>query len=426
MQDKTINDVKLNNDVTVMEKVKIEKYFISDIYFYQEGPGVRKWQFTTEGVKLINVGNINKGKIELSSTKIFLSEKEANAKYSHFLIDEGDLLIACSGIVVDNFHNKIAFIEKEHLPLCLNTSTMRFKELPKKKGSLIFLKYFLQTRLFKDQLSKLITGSAQLNFGPSHIRKIEIPLPPLPTQQKIAAILDKADELRQYNKQLIEKYEALTQSLFLDMFGDPVRNEKGWEIKNLKTGISKLQSGLSLSGEERQIKDDEIAVLKISAVTTGVFINTEYKVVDKAEIKKVLVYPKKGDLLFSRANTKEKVGAVAIVDKDYHNLFIPDKLWRIDTNNILNKIFLKFLLSHSGFRHNIEKVATGTSGSMVNISMSKLLEIEASFPPINLQNQFAERVKMIELQKQQALEALEKSEALFQGLLQQAFKGLLN
>src|SRR5690606_27058049 len=114
-----------------------------DIYFFQEGPGVRKWQFTGRGVKLLNVGNINGGQINLDKTSIYISEEAAYGKYSDFLVHEGDLLIACSGIVVDNFHNKIAASEKEHLPVCLNTSTMRFKELPAKKGTLNYLKCFL-------------------------------------------------------------------------------------------------------------------------------------------------------------------------------------------------------------------------------------------------------------------------------------------
>lgn len=287
-----------------------------------------------------------------------------------------------------------------------------------------FFKYLYYALIVRG-LSDVISGSAQPQITRENLSKVKIPNPPLHTQKKIATILDKANDLCQYNRELIEKYNALTQSLFLEMFGDPVRNEKGWDQKILKHGIFKINSGLSLPGEERKIKEGEIAVLKISAVTTGVFDNTEYKVVDESLIKKEIIYPRKGDLLFSRANTKEKVGAVAIVDKDYDYLFLPDKLWRIDTNNHLNKVFLKFLLSHDGFRYNIEKVATGTSGSMLNISMPKLLQIQAPYPPIQLQNQFAERVQAIETQKQQAQEGLAKSEALFNSLLQRAFKGEL-
>jgi type I restriction enzyme S subunit len=412
-----------------MEKVKIKNHFISDIYYYQEGPGVRKWQFTTEGVKLINVGNINKGKIDLTATKIFLSETEANGKYKHFLIDEGDLLIACSGIVVDNFHNKIAFIEKEHLPLCLNTSTMRFKQLPEGRGTLIYLKYFLQTRLFKDQLQKLITGSAQLNFGPSHIRKIEIPLPPLATQQKIAAILDKADELRHYNKKLIEKYDALTQSLFLDMFGDPVKNEKEWEKKKISSFISKIESGWSPVCENKsRDNEDEWAVLKLGSVSYGTYNPLENKRYElNFPVSKMDCEVKKGDLLFTRKNTYHMVGTTAYVYETEPKLILPDTVFRLVTiSEKANSIFLFYLLNHWKFLKEVQSLASGTSGSMPNISKAKLLSKEAILPPIGLQNQFAERVQAIESQKQQVQGALEKSEELYQGLLQQAFKGELN
>ncbi len=191
-----------------------KEVFIPEVLFFQEGPGVRNTQFKETGVKLLNVGNINNGELKLASTKTHLSEEEAYGKYAHFLVDEGDLLIACSGIVVDNFHNKIAFASIGDLPLCLNTSTMRFKPLNSERIDMNFFKYYLQSMYFRSQLVKLITGSAQLNFGPSHIKKIKLLLPPLPQQQKIANILDAADALRQKDKALLAKYDELTQALF--------------------------------------------------------------------------------------------------------------------------------------------------------------------------------------------------------------------
>ena len=126
---------------------KWREVLIPEVLYFQEGPGVRNTQFRETGVKLLNVGNINNGVINLTSTKTHLSEEEAYGKYSHFLVDDGDLLIACSGIIVENFHNKIAFASSEHLPLCLNTSTMRFKPLNKSNIDILFFKYYLQSML---------------------------------------------------------------------------------------------------------------------------------------------------------------------------------------------------------------------------------------------------------------------------------------
>lgn len=412
-----------------MEKAKFDNHFISDIYFYQEGPGVRKWQFRESGVKLLNVGNINNGKIDLSSTKINISEEEANNKYSHFLIDEGDLLIACSGIVVENFHNKIAFVNKENLPLCLNTSTMRFKQLPEKKGELKYLKYFLQTDIFKEQLTKLITGSAQLNFGPSHIRKIEIPLPSLNTQQKIAAILDKADELRQYNNELIAKYNALTQSLFLDMFGDPVKNEKGWETKTIEE-LTKKEKGSIKRGPFGGALKKEIFVDKGYLVyeqfhaLNNDFSMARYFISEEKfnELKGFEVKP--GDIIISCSGVY--LGKLAIVPQDAKKGIINQALLKVTLDEkIMRNDFFIFHFTHKNFR---EKYFDANRGAGIpNFPpMSDFKKFPFISPSIELQTQFAERVQLIEIQKKQAQEALAKSDALFQGLLQQAFKGELN
>src|SRR5258707_7512677 len=104
---------------------------LENAYWFQEGPGVRNWQFTQSGIKLLNVANISKYRtIELNKTDRYLSEEEFNTRYNHFLVDEGDLVIASSGISFDEdglLRTRGAFIRKQHLPLCMNTSTIRFK-----------------------------------------------------------------------------------------------------------------------------------------------------------------------------------------------------------------------------------------------------------------------------------------------------------
>lgn len=412
-----------------MEKVKLNRHFISDIFFYQEGPGVRKWRFKDSGVKLINVGNINNGKIDLSSTKINISEEEAYGKYSHFLIDEGDLLIACSGIVVENFHNKIAFIKKEHLPLCLNTSTMRFKELPEKKGDLNFLKYFLQTNDFKSQLRKLITGSAQLNFGPSHIRKIEIPLPSITTQQKIAAILDQADAIIQNNRAIVQKYDALTQSLFLDMFGDPVKNEKGWEKEEFGNYISVL-TDYHANGSYESLKEvvelldekDYALMVRTTDLEKNNFEDDVKYITEEAYnfLSKSKVYG--NEIIINKIGSAGNVFLMPVLNRPV-SLGMNAFLLRFNETK-LNVLFTYFLLKTKYGESEIKKRVKGAVTK--TIRKDAIREIPIIVPTIEFQNQFAERVAVIEAQKQQAQLALSKSEELFQSLLQRAFKGELN
>jgi type I restriction enzyme S subunit len=144
---------------------------LPEAFWFQEGPGVRKWQFKTSGIKLINVANIEKeGTLNLEKTERHLDEDEVAKKYSHFLVDDGDLVIASSGISFDEdglLRTRGAFVRGEHLPLCLNTSTIRFKPIDG-VSDLRFLRLWVNGREFRSQITKLVTGTAQQNFGPSH------------------------------------------------------------------------------------------------------------------------------------------------------------------------------------------------------------------------------------------------------------------
>lgn len=399
---------------------------LPDVVFFQEGPGVRKHQFTENGVKLLNVRNIVDNKLVLENTETYISDEEANGRYSHFLVDEGDLIIASSGIKVDYFHKKIAFVERKHLPLCMNTSTIRFKSLNPDVLDINYFKHFMKTPFFAKQVQFHITGSAQLNFGPSHLKKMKIVLPPLQTQKKIVEILEKAEKLKIWRAEADGLTEDYLNSLFFVMFDNPVKNPKNWEKQKIKSFVINVSAGWSAKGEDRTKNDDELGVLKISAVTWGEFQPNEHKAVKKSNITKSLIRPMKGDILFSRANTRELVAAVCMVNEDREDLFLPDKLWKIEINNeIVNPYYFLFVLRNESFRNELRKKSTGTSGSMLNISKKKLIETDFPIPPIELQNQFAHIVKQVIILKTHQKQSKKQIDNLFNTLMQKAFKGEL-
>ncbi len=264
-------------------------------------------------------------------------------------------------------------------------------------------------------------GAGLKHISKGYIEDLEIPLPSLKIQQKIAAFLDKADELRQYNKQLIEKYDALTQSLFLDMFGDPVRNEKKFELITIRDLCDEVKYGTSEKASEIG-KYQYLRMNNISFKGYMDFKDLKYVNVSEKELPKYIV--KKGDILFNRTNSKELVGKTGIITND-DIYVIAGYLIRIRTNELANPYYIWAHLNSKWSKLTLNNMCKNIVG-MANINAQELQDILILKAPINLQNQFAERVKIIEAQKQQALETLAKSEALFQGLLQQAFNGKLN
>ena len=296
---------------------------------------------------------------------------------------------------------------------------------PTEKVDPVFLYYLLKHS--KPAFVKAGSGGAQPNISGTFLKNFEIPLPPLEVQKRIAAILDKADAIRQKRKQAINLADEFLRRVFLDMFGDPVTNPKGWEERKLITGLSKVQSGWSAKGESYPCASNELGVLKVSAVTSGYFKEHENKFVSREIVPegKSLLFPKKGDLLFSRANTRELVAATCIVTRDYDNVFLPDKLWKVEPNEYLMPEFLHMLIQQPRFKERLTSQATGSSGSMLNISKSKFEQTMSIFPSIEEQIKF----KDIYWKVMKSLASLETSETkvgdFFNSLSQKAFSGQL-
>jgi type I restriction enzyme S subunit len=195
---------------------KWEVRTLNEVCWFQEGPGVRNSQFTVSGIKLLNGTNIFRGMLNLDTTNRFISEKEGRGAYAHFLADEGDIVLASSGITIERLHEKVAFVKKHNLPFCMNTSTIRFKPTAGILAPNFFFQ-FLTSDIFKRFIGEVATGSAQLNFGPSHVAKVELSVPPLHEQTAIASILSDMDAELAALEQRRYKTQALKQGMMQEL-----------------------------------------------------------------------------------------------------------------------------------------------------------------------------------------------------------------
>lgn len=254
-----------------------------------------------------------------------------------------------------------------------------------------------------------------------NLTDVLIEMPNNEIQKRVVEILDKEQQIIKARKKQLEELDNLIKARFIEMFGDPHVNPLKWEKAKIGHTISLCESGWSGNGKQRERKAEEIAVLKVSAVTKGFFIPEECKVLDDQNNIPKKVTPQEGDLLFSRANTREMVGATAIVKGNYPNIILPDKLWKIQFKDRTNVFYMKYILSSAEIRGKFSEVSTGTSGSMYNVSMEKFKGIMIPLPPIDIQNQFADFVHQVDKSKVAVQRSLDESQLLFNSLMQKYF-----
>ncbi|ASV05581.1 restriction endonuclease subunit S [Leptospira interrogans] len=290
-----------------------------------------------------------------------------------------------------------------------------------------YLKRYLKSKTGQMQIKSKTKGAVRDTVSFSSLAEMRIPIPPLADQIHIAHILSQAEALIAQRKESIRLLDELVKSKFLEMFGDPVKNEKGWEVKRLKDVIYGIDSGWSPVCEDysRSIESEK-AILKLGSVTKCKFDPTANKKLPEELEEKKLIEVKDGDVLFTRKNTKELVAAACYVFKTPCNLFLSDLIFRLNYNSdLLNGIYLSNLITEEKYRKQIQSLATGSAGSMPNISKEKLMNFYTLVPPISIQNKFAEFVENIQLQKIQYQRSLIDLETLYSSLSQKAFNGEL-
>ncbi|MGO2941432.1 restriction endonuclease subunit S [Brevibacterium aurantiacum] len=283
-----------------------------------------------------------------------------------------------------------------------------------------YLVHFLMSDVFHHQFLNTVAGvgGSLLRARPQYVRSIMAPLPPLDEQRRIAAILDKADAIRQKRRQATTHLETLAQSIFQTMFGSRLAESSSTTIGD----VAQLQGGKSLSSI-----DDSAAtknrVLKISSVTSGTFKPWESKPVPDDYSPPLSHFSHKGDLLISRANTSELVGASALVHVEPQGLLLPDKIWRFDWLIETQPEYFFHLLRTKAIRGRISNMATGSGGSMKNISKPKLLSVQIPRIESNEQREFVKQVRKVDVLRAKFDES--NADQLFASLQSRAFRGEL-
>lgn len=269
-------------------------------------------------------------------------------------------------------------------------------------------------------------GNQTTNISNMNIQRcldLEIPLPPLETQKQIAAILDAADALRAKRRESLQKLDELLKSVFLEMFGDPVENPRGWKRVTFGSLLDRIDSGWSPVCQERNAQGDEWGVLKLGAVTSCYYKDTENKALLDGVTPRPNLEVKSGDLLFSRKNTYELVAACALVEETRERLMLPDLIFRFvfrETAPVTPE-YIWGLLTWPSKRKTVQSLANGAAGSMPNISKGSLLQLPIELPPLDKQVEFARWYQKLSRKKQTARESLSHLEALFASLQQRAF-----
>ncbi len=288
-----------------------------------------------------------------------------------------------------------------------------------------YLRYYF--RRFEDDIAARGVGSTFSAINRTDIERLKLPLPPLPEQERIVALLDEADELRKLRAQADRRSKELIPALFEEMFGDPIVNPKHWPIGPISSVVAELQGGRSINPAGAKESLGRFRVLKISAVTWGEYRYSESKPVPAGYHPPDSHFVKVGDLLFSRANTAELVGATTYVFETPPDLLLPDKLWRFvwKETSIVEPLYIWYVLQAKSVRREIGNRATGTGGSMKNISKPKVMSLNIPSPPFKLQTEFATRVSAIRALSTSQSSSRENLDAFFQSMLHRAFRGEL-
>ena len=358
-----------------------------------------------DGINWIKIGDAQEGSKYITSTKEKI--RPEGIKKSR-LVHKGDFILS----------NSMSFGRPYILKVdgCIHDGWLVIHD-----DNEVFIKdylyYILSSHIMYAKFSQLAVGGVVNNLNSSLVRKVTIPFPPKSTQLSIVSELDKINELIRLKKEQLKDYDNLAQSIFYDMFGDPVENEKGWEVKKLGEVCSQITDGTHNSPTNTKNGDFKYVTAKNIKKEGIVLDNITYVDADTHHSIYSRCNPEYGDILYIKDGATAGIATINNLNEEF-SLLSSVALLKLE-DKIIN-YYLKAVLNTPSLYNCIRTNMGGAA--ITRLTLVKIKAIKIPLPPLPLQHLFAQRIEHIEHQKSAVQKSITDLETLLASRMQYWFE----
>lgn len=378
-------------------------------------PTTLGFEFSDKGVRFIRVQNIDGGRVNYERDTLFIDER-TNQALERSQIHPGDILVSIAGTI-----GRAGVVPANAPALNCNQAVAIIRA----NGSVFrpFVRHWLESSDAQRQLrGATVTGTIS-NISLTQLGNLRIPLPLLEEQRRIAEVLDRAQTLQAKRRASLDQLDTLTQAIFLDLFGDPTTNPKGWPLVCLGDHTLKIGSGSTPTGGEAAYKVTGISLIRSLNVRDGKFTYKDLAFIDELQAAKLAgVVVEADDVLLNI--TGASVARVCRAPMAVLPARVNQHVSIIRPKPSVNAVFLELLLLSLPMKTKLLKIG-GAGATREAITKAQIEELRIICPPIQQQNEFARRVTAIEKLKTAHRASLAKLDALFDSLQHRAFQGEL-
>ena len=337
------------------------------------------------------------------------------SKYESYVLEDGDLLMSHINSV-QYLGRTVLYVKQTDETIIHGMNLLRLKA----RRDVInpaYARYCFYGSPFRRQVRKITKKSVnQASFAVKDLKQIKIDVPSLSEQEQIVEVLDKLQKIIEIRSNELSTLDNLIKARFVELFGDPINNPKGWEVVTIGDIVTEVKYGTS----KPAVEGGKYPYLRMNNLTSDGHLDLndlKYIDISEDEIEKCVV--RKGDVLFNRTNSIELVGKTAVFDLP-DDMVIAGYIIRVRLNERMLPEVLSQYMNLAALKDILRSMAKGAV-NQANINAQELQSIKVYIPDMGLQKKFIEMKEQVDKSKVAVQKALDESQKLFDSLMQQYF-----